>query len=220
MIPTFAIERTQELLYEFDAILEENKIPKVPIFLDSPMAIKATDVFRHSSQYFNDTDKAEAKIDDHFHFPELKLTQSVFQSKEINKVTGPKVIIAGAGMMNGGRILHHAKRYLSDPKSMLLIIGYQVVGSMGRRLFDGEKLVKIHGENINVKANIKAIGAYSAHADQPKLIEFIRAINPKPKKIFITHGEPEQATALAEKIKQEFGIETFIPKFGESVELL
>lgn len=215
MIPAFAIERTQELLFEINHLIEDKKIPPVPVYLDSPMAIKATKIFRQSVKYYNETSKQESKTDDLFNFPGLTLTESVVSSKQINSVVGSKIIIAGSGMMEGGRILHHAIRYLPDKKSRLLIVGYQVEGSFGRRLLDGEKVVKIHSQPVRVNAKIQAIGAYSAHADQPKLLHFISQMNTKPKNIFITHGELSQSQALASKIKDEFRINSIIPKFGQ-----
>ena len=215
MIPAFAVERAQELLYEINELVENKKIPQVPVFLDSPMAIKVTKVFRHFKEYYNSVDKLQSYREDLMHFPGLQMTESVEASKKINDVKGAKVIIAGSGMMHGGRILHHAKRYLSDPNSALLIVGFQVEGSLGRRLYDGERKVTIHGEKINVKAKIKAIGAYSAHADQNGLLHFIDVMDKKPQKIFITHGELTQSQALSEKIKEKFKIECVIPKFGD-----
>lgn len=219
MIPAFALERTQEILYEINQLSEGNKIPKIPVFLDSPMAIETTEIFRRHSELFNKQDRQKAQQEDIFHFPGLRLTHTAQASKEINDVHGPKIIIAGAGMLNGGRILHHAKRYLGDEKSTLLIVGYQVVGSMGRRLLDGEKDIKIHGERIAVKANVTAIGAYSAHADSPKLIDYVDAIHPKPQKIFITHGELEQSNILAQELKKHFNVQFEIPKFHSKYNL-
>lgn len=215
MIPAFAIERAQELLYELNELVKGKKIPRVPVFLDSPMAIEATKVFRRFRQFYNQADQLQSAHEDLMHFPGLQMTESTEASKKINEVKGAKIIIAGSGMMHGGRILHHAKRYLSDPNSALLIVGYQVEGSLGRRLYDGERRVAIHGEKIHVKAKIKAIGAYSAHADQNGLLRFIDVMDKKPQKIFITHGELKQSQALSEKIKEKFKINCVIPKFGE-----
>lgn len=215
MIPAFAIERAQELLYEINELIEGKKIPQIPVFLDSPMAIEVTKVFRRFKQYYNSADKLQSNREDLMHFPGLQMTESVESSKKINHVKGPKIIIAGSGMMHGGRILHHAVRYLSDPKSALLIVGFQVQGSLGRRLYDGERKITIRGEKIMVRAKIKAIGAYSAHADQNGLLHFIDVMDKKPKKVFITHGELIQSQALAEKIKERFKIECVIPKYGE-----
>jgi metallo-beta-lactamase family protein len=143
----------------------------------------------------------------------------VDDSKKINNVTGPKIIIAGAGMMHGGRILHHAVRYLPDSKSRLLIVGFQVEGSLGRRLLDGEKQVQIHGQTVSVNATVQAIGAYSSHGDQHELLNYVETINPKPKKIFITHGEITQSEALSQKLKEKYSFEPIIPNLGESFEI-
>jgi metallo-beta-lactamase family protein len=152
-----------------------------------------------------------------FDFPGLRLTLTTQQSKEINSVTGPKVIIAGAGMSQGGRIMHHELRYLSDPNSAILFVGYQARGSLGRRLIDGEPVVRVLGENVPVRCTVKAIGGYSAHADQPQLLKWLRDMEQKPQKVFITHGEVEEAQALADKAKMELNLDCHIPERGESV---
>lgn len=216
MIPAFAIERTQEILYEMDHLVRHHHIPPVPIFVDAPLAIKATEVFERYPEYWN----KEAKIlkesgEDFFHFEGLEITYTTSQSKEINNVPGPKVIIAGAGMMHGGRILHHAQRYLPDPKSTLLFVGYQAQGTLGRQLFDGAKRVKIHHEMVGVRARIKTIGAYSAHADQPQLLHWLEGFERKPSRLFLTHCELDKAEALKSAIAKRFpGISVEIPKEG------
>lgn len=220
MIPAFAIERTQELLYEINNLIDLKQIPSVPIFLDSPMAIKTTKIFKDFDNLYNKPDQIKTDQDDPFNFPGFKMTAAVEESKAINDVKGPKVIIAGAGMMHGGRILHHALRYLPDPKSHLLIVGFQVQGSLGRRLFDGERDVKIFNENVHVNAKIQAIGAYSGHADQAGLLRFISEIKNKPKQIIITHGEVTQSEQLAQKIKEQFSVTPTIPKLGETIEII
>lgn len=219
MIPTFAIERAQELLYEINGLIDADRIPSIPVYLDSPMAIKATKIFKHYTQLFNQRDRQKAEQKDILAFPGLTTTQSVMASKQINSVHGPKIIIAGSGMMHGGRILHHAIRYLPDQNSCLLIVGYQVEGSLGRRLLDGEKHVKIHGTTVNVKAQVKAIGAYSAHADQAGLLGYIDHIKTQPRQIYITHGEFEQQQILATKIQDRFKIVPTIPAFGDLAQL-
>lgn len=221
MIPSFAIERTQELLYEINHLVEHNHIPAIPIFLDSPMAIKATAVYQQYPDYFSE--KAMGLIeagDDLFDFPNLEFTLTTIASKRINDVTPPKVIIAGSGMSNGGRILHHERRYLPDPKSKLLIIGYQSWGTLGRRLFEGEKEVKIFGETVEVKAEVKAIGGYSAHADQAGLLNWISKFTKKKPKVFVVQGEEDPAKTLAKKIKSELGFEAEVPVEDEIVELI
>lgn len=221
MIPSFAIERTQELLFELNDLVENMELPKVRMFLDSPMAIKATAVYQKYPDFFNQ--KAIHIIetgDDLFNFPGLEFTLSTEASKAINDVAPPKVIIAGSGMSTAGRILHHEKRNLPDPKSALLIVGFQPKGTLGRRILDGEKEVKILGEIIPVRAKVKAIGGYSAHADQAKLLEWVGQFKQKPKKVFTVQGEPIPAATLAKKIKDKFGINAEVPKEGDIVELI
>jgi len=132
-------------------------------------------------------------------------------------VRGPKMVIAGAGMMNGGRILHHALRYLSDERSTLLIVGYQANGTLGRKLYDGDKVVKIFGEDVSVKCTIKAIGGLSAHADQTKILSWVGGAKKLPTKVFCVHGEPEASVVLADKIKNDLGINCYVPKEGEEI---
>ncbi|MEK7114539.1 MAG: MBL fold metallo-hydrolase, partial [Patescibacteria group bacterium] len=228
MIPAFAMERTQELLYELNELVENGRIPKMPIFVDSPLAIKLTSVYKKYSQnpdYFDqEALSALRKGDAIFDFSGLKLTLTTEQSKEINDVPPPKIIIAGSGMSQGGRILHHEYRYLSDPKNMILFIGYQSQGSLGRRILDGAKIgrpfsVKIFGEEIPVKCKVKAIGGYSAHADQPRLLNWLNPMRLTLKKVFIVQGEEDQMIPLAARIKDELAIETEIPSKGEEIVL-
>ncbi len=221
MIPAFSLERTQELLYKLHIMsLHDNTLPKAPIFLDSPLAIDAMAVYKRYKEYYDKEASQETHDgDDFLTFPQLHVTRSRDESKKINDVRGPKIIIAGSGMMNGGRIVHHAFRYLSDPKSTLIIVGYQAQGTLGRRLYEGAERVKIFGQEVEVHCKIKAIGALSAHADQNKLLGWIGATKQKPKKVYCVHGEPEAATALAHKIRDEFGIQTFVPEYGDVVEV-
>lgn len=209
MIPSFSLERTQELLYELnDLVYLEKRLPKVPIFLDSPLAIGATKVYRKYIKYYNMEALELLKTgDDMFDFPGLMETATVEESKRINNVPNPKVIIAGAGMMNGGRILHHALRYLSDPKSTLLIIGYQAQGSLGRKILDGHSPVQVMKEEVQVRCKVKAVGAFSAHGDQKKLLSWIGSSDMPPKNIYLNHGEVETIKKFAEKIKENYNID-------------
>lgn len=220
MIPAFSLERTQELLYDLNQMSNEGLLPKIPIFLDSPMAIDALPVYKKYPEYYDQeaTCLKEAG-DDFFQFPQLKITRSKEESVEINNVKGAKMVIAGSGMMNGGRIIHHAYRYLSDPNSTLIIVGYQAFGTLGRKLYDGAETVQIFGDNIPVRATIKAIGGLSAHADQEKMISWLRNAEKMPKKIFCVHGELKSSTSLAHRYKDELGVEVEIPSAGSSVEL-
>ena len=220
LIPAFAMERTQELLYELNELAENGRIPKASIFVESPLAIKLTKVYRGYSRYFNPLAKELLEGGDElFNFTGLKKTLTVEESKAINDVPPPKVIIAGAGMSNGGRILHHERRYISDPKNTILFIGYQAKGSLGRLILDGEKTVRIFGEDIEVKCKIKAIGGYSAHADQPRLLEWLNPMRESLKKVFAVQGEEDQAAPLAQKIRDELAVEAVVPKIGEEAML-
>lgn len=215
LIPAFAFERTQELLYELNHLVEHDHIPRLPIFLDSPLAIRATDVFRKYESFYNR--KAACIVecgDDFFSFPGLEVTLKREDSKRINDAPQPKIIIAGSGMMNGGRILHHLKRVLPDEKSTVLVIGYQAAGTLGRRIFDGERQVKIHGDRIRVRARVRAIGAYSAHADQDKLIEWLRG--GMPKRVFISHSDAAVADAFSERVSQTLKLPVRVPVAGET----
>lgn len=222
MIPSFAMERTQELLYELNQFVNHNQIPKVPIYVDSPLAINITEVYKKYSSYFNKTAHHVIESgDDIFNFPGLIFTRTSDESKAINNVRGPKVIIAGSGMSMGGRILHHEMRYLPDPNSAILFVGYQVKGSLGRRILDGEKTVGIFGESIAVNCQIRAIGGYSAHADQAMLLKWIESASSggNLKKVFVVQGEEDSSGILAEKTKMDFKIDAVVPNQGESFEL-
>ncbi|MBI2674436.1 MAG: MBL fold metallo-hydrolase [Candidatus Yanofskybacteria bacterium] len=221
-IPSFAMERTQELLYELNGLFNDNKIPKVPVFVDSPLATNLTEVYRKHSDYFNkETMYIINSGDDIFNFPGLKFTRTTEESKQINDVTPPKIIIAGSGMSTGGRILHHERRYLQDPNSTILFIGYQVKGSLGRRILDEEKEVKIFGEKVTVNCKVEAIGGYSAHADSEGLLEWVKTANSegKLKKVFVVQGEEDSSLALARKIERALEIDAVVPKQGEGFEL-
>jgi metallo-beta-lactamase family protein len=221
MIPSFAIERTQELIYELNELIDrKHKIPNVPIFLDSPMAIGASQVYRKYPEYYDDeASKIFKSGDDLFDFPSLTMCETRDDSKKINQTRSPKVIIAGAGMMNGGRILHHAIRYLSDERNSLLIVGYQAEGTLGRQLLNGEKVVQVMGERIHVKCHIQSVSALSAHADQAKLMSWIGGEGNLPKKIYLNHGEPESSEALEKKLKADFGAKVTIVDFGLTVKV-
>lgn len=219
MIPAFAIERTQELLYEIDQLEQKQAIPKLPIFLDSPLAINATAIFeRYSTLWNRPSQLMKASGDDFFHFPGLQRTLTVAQSKRINEVRPPKVIIAGAGMMVGGRILHHLKRYLPDTNSTVIVVGYQAKGTLGREILDGAKRVKIHDQWVSVKASVVPIGAYSAHADRPQLVGWLRKIK-GVQKVALVHGEPEEMAVLGQGIKEKIGLVAKIPKLGDGLEI-
>jgi metallo-beta-lactamase family protein len=221
MIPVFALERTQELLYEMNALVSEGRIPQVPVFIDSPLAIRLTAIYKKylsNPEYFDAESLAKLRGGDAiFDFPGLQLTLTTEQSKAINDVPTPKIIIAGSGMSQGGRILHHEFRYLPDKKSMILFVGFQVKGSLGREIFEGAKKVKILGGEVAVRSRVRSIDGYSAHADQRGLIKWLYPMKDSLKKIFIIHGEPEISMKFAAAAADRLAVETEVPKKGDSV---
>lgn len=220
VMPAFAMERTQEMLYHLNTLVKDHSIEELPIFLDSPLAIKATEVFKKYPQHFDQ--EATELLDAGGHFfdvPRLIMTRSVEESKQINKTPPPKIVIAGSGMMTGGRIKYHLKEYLGDEKNTLLIIGYQAEGTLGRKLLDGAKRIDLFREEIIVRAKVQACGAFSAHADHPQLMEWLSAIKTPVKKLLCTHGEKMGLEQLAQSAKETFGWDAHPVRFGEWVEL-
>jgi len=222
MIPSFAIERTQELLFELNGMANAGEIPPIPMFIDSPLAIKMTEVYQKYPEYFNAEAMQLVKSgDDLFNFPGLQYTRTSEESKRINDVPAPKVIIAGSGMSNGGRIQHHERRYLSEPNSGILFVGFQAEGTLGRKIFDGATSVHIFDDTVPVRCHVEAIGGYSAHADQPMIIDWLDKAKAggKLKKVFTVHGELESATVLANVIKQKLFVDALAPAPGQTVEI-
>ncbi len=220
MIPAFAMERTQKLLFEINELAENGRIPKIPIYLDSPLAIKVTEVYKKYKDYFNEATMNLLKGGDLlFDFPGLHKALATEESKAINEVPPPKVIIAGSGMSQGGRILHHEKRYLPDSKNTILFIGYQAKNSLGRKILDGEKSVKIHGEEIPVRCRVVSIEEYSAHADQKQLLDWLRPMRTNLKKVFAVQGEEEESSALVKKIINDLAVHAEIPEAQKMYEL-
>jgi metallo-beta-lactamase family protein len=220
MIPAFAAERTQELLYELNELVENGRIERVPIFLDSPLAIKITEIYKKHSEFYDNKAKQLLRSgDDIFDFEGLHFTKETEQSKAIDEHQGPKIIIAGSGMSNGGRIVFHERKFLPDPNNTLLIIGFQVKGSLGRRLLEGEKDVRILGSNVHVQARIENIRGYSAHADQKQLIDWLANMRHTVKKVFVVQGDQEASEALAQKARDDIAVDASAPVLGDQVEL-
>jgi metallo-beta-lactamase family protein len=218
MIPTFAVERAQEILYSIAQFIENEEIKGIPVYLDSPMAAKATRVFVKYKKYYNDKILSTIKQGANpFSFPGLIITESVEESKKINDIESC-IVIAGNGMCSAGRIKHHIKHGISNPKNTLLFIGYQAQGTLGYWIKRGEKRVKLLGEQIDVNAKIESIDGFSAHADYLGLLKWINNFSPKPKKVFIVHGEEEQGAAFAKRVEKK-GIKTYIPSRGEVIKL-
>ncbi len=226
LIPSFAMERTQQLLYHLNDLVEHKRIPQVPIFIDSPLALRITEVYKKYPQYYNQQTAWEVKAgDDIFSFPGLRLTQTTKESKEINDVPPPKIIIAGSGMSQGGRIVHHEARYLPDEKNTLLQVTYQAEGTLGRRLADGAAEVEILDQKIIVRAHREKISGYSAHADQRFLMGWLKNFqktcygNGQPrselKKIFVVQGEAAATKVLASLARDELGVAAISPELDQ-----
>ncbi|TSC53763.1 MAG: metallo-beta-lactamase family protein [Parcubacteria group bacterium LiPW_39] len=231
LIPSFALERTQQLLYHFNELVEKHEIPALPIYIDSPLALRITEVYKKYPQYFSQEAVAEIDSgDDIFNFSGLHFTETSKESKEINNVPPPKVIIAGSGMSNGGRIIHHEALYLSDSKNTLLLVTYQAEGTLGRLIASGAKEVEILDKKVEIKARIEKISGYSAHADQQFLMDWLKNFQKLCypgtesaegclKKVFVVQGEAGPAKTLASLVRDELGIESAVPETGEVVEL-
>ncbi len=220
MIPAFSLERTQRILYQINDLVENGKIPKIKIFLDSPLSIKATGIYKNYLNLYNSEAKSSVlKGDDLFNFPGLVFTVETEESKNIFNATPPKIIIAGSGMCNGGRILHHLKHYLPNKKNTLLFVSYLAVGSLGRQLSDGERMVNIMGEKIPVEAQIEKIGGYSSHADLNGLLEFAAKSSDTLEKVFVTHGELKSSSFFVQRLRDHLGVDAIAPKYGESFEI-
>lgn len=221
IIPTFSLERSQELLFELDVLHAGNRIPVMPIFFDSPLAIRLTDVFKKYKSYFNETaQKAISPGKYLFDFPGLRNTLKTEESKMIGEVPGPKIVIAGSGMSTGGRIVHHEKHYLPDPNNTLLLIGYQAIGTPGRLIEEGLKKVHISGEDVIVRAHIEKISGYSGHKDSDGLLDFVCNMAEHLKKIYVVMGEPKSSMFLVQKFRDNLGLEAYAPERGQSVEIL
>ncbi len=220
MIPAFSIERTQELLFELNDLVENGRIPKIPVFVDSPLAIGAIKIYQQYENYYNKEAKyIIASGDDLFKFPGLQFTETTEESKKINDIPPPKVIIAGSGMSTGGRIIHHERRYLPDPKSTLLLISYQVAGSVGRQLKDGAKEVNILDEPVTVRARVCALAGYSAHPDKEGLYKFVENNHDTLEKVFAIQSEPKSTLFFVQMVRDHLGISIVAPKYGDSFEL-
>jgi len=220
MIPAFSLERTQELLFELNDLVENKRIAQMPVFVDSPLAIGAIEIYKKYDDYYN----KEAKYimdsgDDLFKFPGLRFTLTTEESKRINDIPAPKVIIAGSGMSTGGRILHHERLYLSDPKSTLLLINYQVAGSLGRQLEEGVKTVNILGDVVPVRCRVEAIKGYSSHPDKNILFKIVEDNYETLKKVFAIQSEPKSALFFSQTVRDHLGIDTVAPGYGETFEL-
>lgn len=214
LIPSFAIERTQELLYSFNKLVKQKKFPDEKIFLDSPLAIKATEVFKRHKEFFDQ--EALYKYKDPFSFPQLEYTPTADDSKKLNSYAKPCIIIAGSGMATAGRIRHHLKNHLDNPKNTVLFVGYQAEGTTGRYLLEGAKVAKFWGMTIPVEAEITKINSFSAHADVDDLLRWMGGFEKNPKKVFVVHGEKRSCSAFRQTLRSK-GFKPVIPAIGDEV---
>jgi len=220
LVPTFAVGRAQLMLLLLAQMFRKKQVRPFPIFLDSPMAIKATNIYAgHTELFDEDMVKYISKKPVREDLKSLTLCETAEQSKKINDQAGPCLVLAGAGMCNAGRILHHLKANLWKPETHVVIVGYQGDGSLGRRLVEGVDEVKIHGEKIAVKAQVHTLGGFSAHAGQTDLLTWFSAIAPSKPRVVLTHGEDRPREILAEKIQKRFKLKPVLPKLNDSVEL-
>lgn len=220
IIPAFALERTQEIVYHLHLLHKKKKIPSIPVYVDSPLAGNVTEVFRSHIECF-DAKVAEEFIehgDNPFGFGELKYTRTVEDSKSLNTKSGSMIIISASGMCEFGRILHHLKNNIEDPKNVILIAGYQAENTLGRKLVDGNKSVNIFGDPYQVKASVYVMDAFSGHADRSDLLDYITHVDGL-KKIFLVHGEQTQLEAFSHALDENGYKDVYIPKYGEEVEI-
>jgi metallo-beta-lactamase family protein len=218
LIPVFAVERTQEIIFTLAKAIREGRLPQdMPVYLDSPLAIKATEIFRRHPEFFDAETKAILeKGDTPLNFPNLKFSLSTQESMDLNQEPGPHVIMAGAGMCNAGRIKHHLKHNLWAPSTHVVIVGFQAQGSTGRKLVDGAKSVRIFREEVSVRAKIHTIGGFSAHADSAELIEWLKPLIHPELKVFLTHGEEQATLEFMKAVKRRFSSANFhVPKWQE-----
>ena len=214
LVPAFSVGRTQELLYVLYRLTREGKIPRIPVFLDSPMSIKATGIFcDHQGEHRLNVEECQGTCEI------ARYVRTPMESKGIMMHAPPMVIISASGMMTGGRILHHLRHFGPDPKNSILLMGYQAAGTRGRRLADGERTIKIFGETVEVRAEIKKLDYFSAHADQSEILGWLKGFRSPPKKTFITHGEPEPAQGLKKMIESTLKWPCVIPTYLEGYDL-
>ena len=219
VIPIFSLERTQEILYELNNLVEQKKVPSVPVFLDSPLAIAVTDIYEKYINYFNSNARTQAKFDDLFNFSGLKFTLHKEDSKKINGVPNPKIILAGSGMSHAGRVIYHERKYIPDPNSTILFVGYQGVGTFGRLLQSKPRYVDIFGEKVRVRCKIETIKGYSGHKDLPGLLEFMSPLSGRVKKVFCVMGETKASGFLAQRLRDYYTINAEVPYLGQEVVL-
>jgi metallo-beta-lactamase family protein len=220
LIPVFSLERTQIMLYELNKLFESKQLKPVPVFLDSPLAIRVTEIYERVSKHYNDAVQSDISGgDDVFKFPKLRETAQIRDSREITNISGAKIILAGSGMSTAGRILGHEENFLPDPDATILFVGYQAPGTLGRLISEGSKKVIINEREVEVRAKVVNIDGYSAHADSNSLVEFVSSSAKTLQKVFVAMGEPKASIFLAQRLHNELGVDALVPERGKRYDL-
>jgi metallo-beta-lactamase family protein len=220
LIPAFAIGRTQEVLYLIRELEDEKRIPSLPVIVDSPMALQATQAYNrwteeHDEEYASILAKKIHPLKTNW----MRLASTREESKRINDMKGARIIISASGMLTGGRVLHHAIRILPDKDATIVFVGYQAAGTRGRQIVEGAREVKIMKQSVPVRCHVEVVEGFSAHADWKGVLRWLKGLPSAPKKVFTTHGEPEASAAMAERIREKFGWEVVIPQYGQTIQL-
>jgi metallo-beta-lactamase family protein len=220
VVPAFAVGRTQELLFHLSALARAGRIPRLPIYVDSPMAIDATAIYwTHPEEFDEEMQRLVFGGRSPFEYESLRLARTVEASRAINDVTGPVIIIAASGMATGGRVLHHLRRRLPEAGTTVLLVGYQAIGTRGRLLQEGARTVRIFGEDVAVRASVDTVHGLSAHADADGLVAWLRTATARPRRVVVVHGDPGPARTLATRVREELGWDAVVPDYGDRIEL-
>ena len=219
VIPAFSLERTQNILFALHKLSKSGRLPEVPVFVDSPLAIKVTDIYRESGEAFNAEVAKQMRESDIFNLPKLSLTRTQEESQAIARVKRPKIILAGSGMSAGGRVTRHEKEYLPDPNSTILLVGYQSLGTLGRILDSGAKEVTIEGLKVPVRARLLNIRGFSSHKDSRALVDFVDKTSSTLKQVFVAMGEPKASLFLVQRLRDYLGVNALYPERGKKYSL-
>lgn len=220
IIPAFAVERTQDLLYDINLLLVKGQLPPIQVYIDSPMAVAATEVFkRHYEHFDQETSRLISEGENPLTMSVLQLSRTVEESRALNEIQGGAIILSASGMCDAGRIKHHLKHNLWRPESTVLFVGYQAPGTKGQRLLSGVPSIRIHGEEVAVRADIRSIDGYSSHADQQELLDWMNAYKQKPGRVLLVHGDPEALAVMEKLAPEKTGIDAYAPAWQETIEL-
>ena len=220
IVPAFAVERTQKFLFILKEMMESGEIQRVPVYCDSPMAIKAVEIFlKHSEEYTPQSAELIRKYGSPVEWPGFTFAQTAEESKKINESNFPSIIISSSGMATGGRILHHLAQRLPDPRNLVIFIGFQAPGTRGAIIKGGAKEVKIFGQFIPIRAQVAAIEQFSDHADPPEMLEWLRTFKSKPTVTFLVHGEPAASSRLRDRMRKELGWNVEVAEYRERVDV-